>query len=205
MRTLEFFYDCSSPWTYLAFHRIEDVVARSGAKLVWRPILVGGVFNSVNDSVYESRKNPVMPKLRWYVKDLQDWANFYGIRIGQPPVFPVNSVKAMRGAIVAERHGLLPRWSRRVFETYWGDLADISQDDVLRPLAAEVGLDPDAFFKAIAEPSVKDQLRANTDELIARGGFGSPTMFVDGGDMYFGNDRLVLVEHALGRKDAPAA
>jgi 2-hydroxychromene-2-carboxylate isomerase len=204
MRTLEFFYDCSSPWTYLAFHRIEDVIARTGAKLVWRPILVGGVFNSVNDSVYEARKNPVMPKLRWYVKDLQDWASFYGIRIGQPPVFPVNSVKAMRGAIVAERHGLLPRWSRRVFETYWGDLADISQDDVLRPLVAEVGLDPDAFFKAIAEPSVKDQLRANTDELIARGGFGSPTMFIDGGDMYFGNDRLVLVEHALGRKDATA-
>jgi 2-hydroxychromene-2-carboxylate isomerase len=204
MRTLEFFYDCSSPWTYLAFHRIEDVIARTGAKLVWRPILVGGVFNSVNDSVYEARKNPVMPKLRWYVKDLQDWASFYGIRIGQPPVFPVNSVKAMRGAIVAERHGLLPRWSRRVFETYWGDLADISQDDVLRPLVAEVGLDPDAFFKSIAEPSVKDQLRANTDELIARGGFGSPTMFIDGGDMYFGNDRLVLVEHALGRKDATA-
>jgi 2-hydroxychromene-2-carboxylate isomerase len=204
MATLEFFYDCSSPWTYLAFTRIEDVVARTGATLVWRPILVGGVFNAVNDSVYESRKNPVMPKLRWYVKDLQDWASFYGIRIGQPPVFPVNSVKAMRGAIVAERHGLLPRWSQRVFETYWGDLADISSDEVLRPLAAEVGLDPDAFFTAIAEPAVKDQLRANTDELIARGGFGSPTMFIDGTDMYFGNDRLVLVEHALGRKHAPA-
>jgi 2-hydroxychromene-2-carboxylate isomerase len=204
MATLEFFYDCSSPWTYLAFTRIEDVVARTGATLVWRPILVGGVFNAVNDSVYESRKNPVMPKLRWYVKDLQDWASFYGIRIGQPPVFPVNSVKAMRGAIVAERHGLLPQWSRRVFETYWGDLADISSDDVLRPLAAEVGLDPATFFAAIAEPAVKDQLRTNTDELIARGGFGSPTMFIDGTDMYFGNDRLVLVEHALGRKHAPA-
>jgi 2-hydroxychromene-2-carboxylate isomerase len=197
MRTLEFFYDCSSPWTYLAFHRIEDVVAGAGARLVWRPILVGGVFNTVNDSVYESRKNPVMPKLRWYVKDLQDWANFYGLRIGQPPVFPVNSVKAMRGAIVAEQHGLLPQWSRRVFETYWGDLADISRDDVLRPLANEVGLDPDAFFAAIAEPAVKDELRRNTDELIARGGFGSPTMFIDGTDMYFGNDRLVLVAHAL--------
>jgi 2-hydroxychromene-2-carboxylate isomerase len=204
MATLEFFYDCSSPWTYLAFTRIEDVVARTGARLVWRPILVGGVFNAVNESVYESRKNPVMPKLRWYVKDLQDWASFYGIRIGQPPVFPVNSVKAMRGAIVAERHGLLPQWSRRVFETYWGDLADISSDDVLRPLAAEVGLDPATFFAAIAEPAVKDQLRTNTDELIARGGFGSPTMFIDGTDMYFGNDRLVLVEHALGRKHAPA-
>jgi 2-hydroxychromene-2-carboxylate isomerase len=199
MRTLEFFYDCSSPWTYLAFHRIEDVVARSGARLVWRPILVGGVFNAVNDSVYESRKNPVMPKLRWYVKDLQDWARLYGIRIGQPPVFPVSSVKAMRGAIVAHRHGLLPRWSRRVFERYWGDLADISQDEILRPLVVEMGLDPGAFFAAIGEQVVKDELRANTDELIARGGFGSPTMFVDGDDMYFGNDRLPLVEHALGR------
>ena len=212
MPTLEFFYDCSSPWTYLAFHRIEDVVAKAGAKLVWRPILVGGVFNAVNESVYEQRRNPVMPKLRWYVKDLQDWASFYGLRIGQPPVFPVNSVKAMRGALVAERHGLLPRWSRRVFETYWGDLRDISQDDVLRPIVEEIGLDPVDFFAAIAEPSVKDRLRANTDELIRRGGFGSPTMFIDNDDMYFGNDRLVLVEHALGRQrtanpadpDAPA-
>lgn len=199
MAVLEFFYDCSSPWTYLAFHRIEDVAGRAGASIVWRPILVGGVFNAVNDSVYESRRNPVMPKLRWYVKDLQDWASFYGLRIGQPPVFPVNSIKAMRGAIVAARHGLLERWSRRMFECYWGDLLDISQDEVLRPVVEEIGLDPATFFAAIAEPAVKDQLRANTDELIARGGFGSPTMFVDGDDMYFGNDRLVLVEHALAR------
>jgi 2-hydroxychromene-2-carboxylate isomerase len=199
MAVLEFFYDCSSPWTYLAFHRIEDVAARGGATLVWRPILVGGVFNKVNESVYEQRRNPVMPKLRWYVKDLQDWASFYGLRIGQPPVFPVNSVKAMRGALVAGRRGLLPRWSRLVFEAYWGDLRDVSQDDVLRELAARAGLDVEAFFAAIAEPAVKDELRANTDELIARGGFGSPTMFLDTDDMYFGNDRLPLVEHALGR------
>lgn len=204
MAVLEFFYDCSSPWTYLAFHRIEEVAARGGATLVWRPILVGGVFNKVNESVYEQRRNPVMPKLRWYVKDLQDWASFYGLRIGQPPVFPVNSVKAMRGAIVAERHGLLPRWSRLVFEAYWGDLRDISQDDVLRELAVRAGLDVDSFFTAIAEPAVKDQLRANTEELIARGGFGSPTMFLDTDDMYFGNDRLPLVEHAL-RRAATAA
>jgi 2-hydroxychromene-2-carboxylate isomerase len=202
MATLEFFYDCSSPWTYLAFHRIEEVVSAAGATLVWRPILVGGVFNAVNDSVYEQRKNPVMPKLRWYVKDLQDWASFYGVRIGQPPVFPVNSVKAMRGALVAEKHGLLARWSRRMFETYWGDLRDISQDDVLRPVVEEIGLDVAEFFAAIAEPSVKDRLRANTEELIARGGFGSPTMFIDTDDMYFGNDRLVLVEDALRRATA---
>lgn len=202
MPTLEFFYDCSSPWTYLAFTRIEEVAARGHATLVWRPILVGGVFNAVNDSVYESRRNPVMPKLRWYVKDLQDWASLYGIRIGQPPVFPVNSVKAMRIAIVLDRDGLLPRWSRRVFEAYWGELRDISQDDVLRSIASDVGLDGDALLAAAADPAVKDRLRANTDELIERGGFGSPTIFIDRDDMYFGNDRLPLVEHALARAAA---
>jgi 2-hydroxychromene-2-carboxylate isomerase len=199
MARLEFFYDCSSPWTYLAFHRIEDVCAEAGARLVWRPILVGGVFNTVNDSVYESRKNPVMPKLRWYVKDLQDWANLYGLKIGQPPVFPVNSVKAMRAALVLEPRGLLPTWSRRCFEAYWGELRDISQDSVLGDVARDVGIDAAQLFDEIAQPGVKEELRRNTDELIARGGFGSPTMFIDGDDMYFGNDRLPLVEHALRR------
>ena len=200
MTKLEFFYDCSSPWTYLAFHRIQEVAALGRTHLVWRPILVGGVFNAVNHSVYEQRTNPVFPKLRYAVKDLQDWARLYGLAIGQPPVFPVNSAKAMRGALVAEENGCISAYSRRVFETYWGDLRDISQDDVLAAIVAHVGLDPTSFFGKIASPPYKDRLRANTDELIERGGFGSPTMFVDGDDMYFGNDRLVLVADALQRK-----
>ena len=199
MARLEFFFDCSSPWTYLAFHKIEEVCAGAGATLVWKPILVGGVFNAVNDSVYESRKNPVVPKARYYAKDLRDWTRFYGLRIGQPPVFPVNSVKAMRGALFALDRGVLPRYARSVFEAYWGDLLDISQDEVLAPLAEAAGLSRGDFFAAIAKPEYKDRLRANTDELIARGGFGSPTMFVNGDDMYFGNDRLVLVSEALRR------
>ena len=84
MARLEFFFDCSSPWTYLAFHRIEEVVSEDGAELIFRPILVGGVFNSVNPSVYEARSAPVPAKLAYYAKDLADWANHYGIRIGMP-------------------------------------------------------------------------------------------------------------------------
>ena len=199
MARLEFFFDCSSPWTYLAFHKIEEVCAETRAELVWKPILVGGVFNTVNDSVYQQRANPVVPKARYYAKDLRDWTRFYGLRIGQPPVFPVNSVKAMRGALFALDRGVLPRYARSVFEAYWGDLKDISQDEVLAPLSEAAGLSRGDFFAAIAKPEYKDRLRANTDELIARGGFGSPTMFVDGGDMYFGNDRLELVRAALLR------
>ncbi len=85
---------------------IEEVAKRGNADLVWRPILVGGVFNAVNQSVYESRANPVKVKARYYKKDMQDWAHLYGLKIGDPgslAVFPVNSVKAMRGAFVAAR------------------------------------------------------------------------------------------------------
>ena len=197
-KKLEFFYDCSSPWTYLAFTKIEEVARRHNADLVWKPILVGGLFNTVNPSVYESRQKPVPVKAKYYVKDLQDWAKFYGIKIGNPSVFPVNSVKAMRGAFVAHEHGIISNYSRRVFESYWGDDRDISQDDVLRPIVREVELDEKEYFEKIAAPQYKEKLRANTDELIQRGGFGSPTMFVDG-SMFFGNDRLPLVEWELSK------
>lgn len=196
-KKLEFFYDCSSPWTYLAFTKIEDLAKRHNADLVWRPILVGGVFNAVNPSVYETRERPVKPKARYYAKDLQNWAHLYKLKIGQPTVFPVNSVKAMRGAFVAHEHGEISPYSRRVFESYWGEDRDVSKDEVLRDIVRAVGLDEDEYFRKIALPEYKEKLKNNTDELIQRGGFGSPTIFVDGDDMYFGNDRLVLVEHAL--------
>jgi 2-hydroxychromene-2-carboxylate isomerase len=200
MSRLEFFFDCSSPWTYLAFHKIEEVADEAGAALIWKPILVGGVFNAVNRGVYEARANPAPARAAYHGKDLADWARLYGLTIGWPKVFPVNSVKAMRGALVAQDAGVLPRYARAAFETYWGEGRDISQDDVLADVARRAGLEREAFFAGIAEPAIKDRLRANTDELISRGGFGSPTMFVDGHDMYFGNDRLVLVRAALANR-----
>lgn len=197
MARLEFFFDCSSPWTYLAFHKIEDVAREASAELVWKPILVGGVFNAVNRAVYEARASPVKARAAYYAKDLADWARRYGLEIGLPAVFPVNSVKAMRGACYALDRGVLPRYARAVFEAYWGALEDISQDAVIERIVRNVGLEPKEFFERIRSDEYRAKLRENTDELIARGGFGSPTMFVDGDDMYFGNDRLVLVGDAL--------
>ncbi len=197
MYTIEFFFDCSSPWTYLAFEGIQPIAEGSNVEVVWRPILVGGIFNSVNPSVYENRANPVPAKARYYGKDLQDWAAYAGIKIGQPPVFPVNSVKVMRGAFVAIEEGCLILYARRVFERYWGELADISQDEEVRVIAEAAGLDADEFFAKITDQSYKDRLKDNTEECMQRGGFGSPTMFLDGDDMYFGNDRLVLLRAKL--------
>ncbi len=199
MRTLEFFFDCSSPWTYLGFEQIQRSSEGKSIVIDWRPFLVGGVFNTVNPSVYASRENPVPAKARYYGKDLADWARYVGITIGSPPVFPVNSVKAMRGAFVAIENGLLIPFARRVFETYWGELLDISRDDVLAEIVKDVGIVPDEFFEKIVLDDYKKRLRDNTQELVDRGGFGSPTMFLDSDDMYFGNDRIPLIMAKLSR------
>lgn len=201
MARLEFFFDVSSPWTYLAFHNVQPLAAELGLELVWRPILVGGVFNAVNPSVYHSREHPVPAKVAYMAKDMRDWAQLAGLTIvWRPKVFPVNSVKAMRGCLWLEPQGQLVPFARACFEAYWGEDRDISQDEVLADLSGKLGIDRDAFFSGIADPAIKAQLKANTDELIARGGFGSPTMYLDGDDMYFGNDRLPLVRAALRRQ-----
>jgi 2-hydroxychromene-2-carboxylate isomerase len=197
---IEFFFDCSSPWTYLAFHNIQPLAAEFGAEIVWRPILVGGIFNTINPTVYQSRQTPVPEKARYTAKDLQDWARLAGLAIRMPPsVFPVNSVKAMRACLVLGPQGRLVPFARAVFEAYWGSDRDISQDAVLADICAGLGLDAAALFAEAGTEGVKAQLRANTDEVMARGGFGSPTIFVSGSDMYFGNDRLPLIRAALER------
>jgi 2-hydroxychromene-2-carboxylate isomerase len=198
---IEFFFDCSSPWTYLAFHNLQPIARELRVEVRWRPILVGGIFNSVNPSVYEFRTRGVPAKQLYQLKDLQDWARKAGLTIKFPPaVFPVNSVKAMRGCLLLEPEGRLVPFAAEAFAAYWTDGRDISQDEVLADLCARVGVEPQRFFEGIARPEIKAQLKANTDELIARGGFGSPTMFVGGDDMYFGNDRLELVRDAVRRR-----
>jgi 2-hydroxychromene-2-carboxylate isomerase len=198
---IEFFFDCSSPWTYLAFHNLQPLAREFGEDIRYRPILVGGIFNTINPSVYNSREKPVPAKQAYAKKDLGDWARVAGLRIKhRPTVFPVNSVKAMRGCILVEPDGKLVPLARATFEAYWGDDKDISKDEVLADICRKVGIDEARFFAGIAQQGIKDQLKANTDEVMARGGYGSPTIFVDKDDMYFGNDRMPLIRAALEHK-----
>ena len=200
MAVVEFFFDCSSPWTYLAFTRIQPVAARTGARIEWKPILVGGIFNAVNREVYERRANPDPRKARYSGKDLQDWARLTGLKIIMPPpVFPVRATLAMRCALAAQEEGKVVEFSRSCFQSYWSDIQDISQPEVLAAVCVAANLDADRILERAGAAEIKDRLRANTDDVIARGGFGSPTMFVNGTDMFFGNDRMELVEAALRR------
>lgn len=206
-RRLDFYFDCSSPWTYLAFHAVQPLAAELGAEIAWKPILVGGVFNAVNRSVYDSRANPNPRKQAYMQKDLADWARLYGLRIVFPPsVFPVNSVRCMRGALVALDQGRIVPFATAAFEAYWRDDRDIARDDVLADIAGKAGLAPASLLAAIESEACRSRLRANTDELIERGGFGSPTLFV-GQSMFFGNDRLPLVRAAweAGAEAGPEA
>jgi 2-hydroxychromene-2-carboxylate isomerase len=198
---IEMFFDCSSPWTYLAFHNIQPLAKQYNVPITYRPVLVGGIFNAVNPSVYNSRNDPVPAKQRYQAKDIQDWARSAGLRIKMPPtVFPVNAVKSMRGCILMDKEGKLLPFATACFEAYWGDDQDISKDEVLAKICERIGVDPQKFLAGIGQQAIKDELKANTDEVIARGGYGSPTMFVDKTDMYFGNDRLPLLREAVERK-----
>ena len=203
---IDFFFDCSSPWTYLAFRNIQPLAAEMREPINWRPVLVGGIFNSVNKGIYAAREDTNSPKNRYMLKDVLDSAREAGLSIVFPPkVFPVNSVKAMRGCLwIAQDIQAKDRYLDFVeatFAAYFSREEDISQDDVLAAICLKVGIDADAFLVGIASADVKEKLKANTQEAIRRGAFGSPTFFV-GEDMYFGNDRLPLVRSAVLRKRA---
>ena len=199
-RCAEFFFDLSSPWTRIAFANFREAVKGTDIAITWRPFLVGGVFNAVNESVYESRKDPDNPKFRLNFVWLREWARLAGLAMNFPSVHhPVQSVNAMRGCCALEQdQAALVRFSEAAFEAYFGDARNIDDPDVLEEIATACGLDGAALRVAASSEACKQRLRQNTQEAIDRGAFGSPTIFIDRTNMYFGNDQLPLVMQRLG-------
>ncbi len=196
---LELFFDCSSPWAYLGFTQAQPLAAELDLDLICRPVLVGGVFNAVNTSVYHTRQN-VPVKGAWVAKDLRDWSRATGLTINFPPaVFPVNSAKAMRACLLLKARGALIAFARAAFEAYWGRGEDISQEPVLAAICRSIDIDPGTVVPHLGDEALKVRLRSNVDELIARGGFGVPTFFLEDSDFYFGVDRLPMVRRAVER------
>lgn len=199
---VDFFFDLSSPWTCLAFHNLPGALERTGATAMYRPILVGGVFNAVNPAVYTAREQADNRRLQHSWKVLKDWAQLAGVPMNFPSQWhPAKSIAAMRFCCALEDdQAALIAFARAAFASYFGAQENLDDPDVLERVATEAGLDGAAIRTAAATDPVKARLRANTEEVIARGGYGSPTIFVDGDDMYFGNDQLPLVETALKRR-----
>ncbi len=202
MKTVEFYFDLSSPWTCLAFHNIQPIIKENDAEIIWKPFLVGGVFNAVNQDVYAARENPDNRKFVHSFRVLKDWAKLAGLPMNFPSEHhPVKSVHAMRLCCALEDdQAALHKFATAAFNAYYGDQRNLDDPEVLIAIANEVDLDGAALAARTQEQAIKDRLRANTEEAIARGAYGSPSIFVPFGEgerMYFGNDQLPLVNWAI--------
>ncbi len=200
--SIDFFFDLSSPWTRLAFHNIQPIIAETGAEIIWRPFLVGGVFNAVNQTVYAARENPNHIKFVHSFRVLKDWAELTGVAMNFPSEHhPVKSVHAMRLCCALEDdQAALYKFATAAFNAYYSDQRNLDDPEVLIAVANGVGLDGQELAAQTQKQAMKDRLRTNTEEAIARGAYGSPSIFIpyqDGERMYFGNDQLPLVKRVI--------
>ena len=191
-RTLEFYFDYGSPYSYLADTQVEAIAQRAGASLVRKPMLLGGVFKATgNHSPAE-----LPQKSAWSTFDMPMWARHYGVPFQRNPFFPVNTLALMRGAAAAQIDGTFERYHPAVFKAMWVEGRNLNDMKEVAAVLSAAGLDAEKFGARIQDQDVKDRLKATTEEAVARGVFGAPTCFVDK-MMFFGNDRLPFVELAL--------
>jgi 2-hydroxychromene-2-carboxylate isomerase len=190
---LTFYYDFSSPFSYLAATQIERIAAEAGARVRWRPILLGALFRQIGTpDVPLFEMSP--PKRTYFSRDLQHWAAYWGVPLRWPSRFPMRTVAPLRLALATEAAGGdIAAVSCAIFSAYWADDRDIADPAVL----AQFG-----DLAAIGTPAIKDALRASTDEAIAAGVFGVPSFLVRG-HLFWGQDRLALVARALAGWDPP--
>ncbi len=190
--TIEFFWDAASPYTYLAATQIEALASRTGARLEWKPFLLGKVFEATGNRMPAS----VPAKGKYLFGDVQLWARYYNVPFTFPKVFPINSLLPQRVACAAIGAGRGEDYAKAVMSAYWGEGRDISQPAEIEKICAALELDSAALLAQAAEPTAKGLLRANTEEAGRRGAFGAPTFFI-GEQMFWGNDRLPLMEASL--------
>lgn len=196
---VEYFFDTSCPWSYLALERLRDAALRTGARIVYRPVLVDDLLRRVNPESPADRTDPRPVRARYQAKDLADWARYCGLTLRRPEPWPLRAEWAQRGAVVAAASDQAFTYLIAMFAALFGANRRIDQRAVVEAVAAEAGLDPKAFAAGIDDGATLTQVAANGSDLLARGGFGTPTLLV-GDDLYFGNDRLPLVEAALARQ-----
>jgi len=200
MSELELFWDFSSPFAYLAATQITSLVERTGVRFVDRPVLLGGLFRAIGQ--VDVPLFQMSPAKQAHVRDdIHRWAEYYGVPFTFPSRFPVSSLKALRAYMALSQTTDDARvhasYRDRVFRAYWADDRDISDDAVL---AEALGDHAAAVMPRMAEAAVKEALHAATNLAVERGVFGVPTYVIDGTQLFWGQDRMILVERALSRR-----
>lgn len=193
-KQVEFFFDFGSPAAYLAWTQMPRLAAETGAEVVYRPFLLGGVFQAT------ANKSPmeVPAKGAYMVDDLQRFASRYGVPFQHNPHFPINTLTLMRGALGLQMRDpakLLP-YGDAVYRAIWVDQKNMNDPATVGGVLHAAGFDPQQLLALTADPEVKERLKTVTQEAVARGAFGAPTFFV-GDTLYWGQDRLDFVKEAL--------
>ena len=193
-KQVEFFFDFGSPTAYLAYTQLPRIAMECRAEIVWRPMLLGGVFKATGN------QSPVMIQAKgaWMFDDMARWARRYGVRLEKNPFFIINTLTVMRGAAGLQLrdpdHFL--KYVDVMYRAMWEKPVNLGDPAVVAATLKDAGFDAAAFAALVADPEVKQKLIADTEAAVQRGVFGAPTMFV-GKDMFFGQDRLEFVRDAL--------
>jgi len=191
---IEFWFDFSSPYSYLASERIDELAAKYGRKVKWRAVMIAAAFKVSGLPFLLT----VPLKGEYSKRDIERSARFLGLPYAFPSRFPVATLAAARGYYWLHRQdcGKAREFAHAVFRAYWVDDRDIGELPVVLEIADQLGIDRDAFTAAIATPEIKDRLRQETDAAIARGMFGVPYIMVDG-EPFWGADRLPQIDKWL--------
>lgn len=194
-KTVEFYWEVGSTNSYFALHLLRPVAERHGAAIDYIPINLGHVFRHNNYALMEEPQAKIANRIR----DLERWAEHYGLPFRFPTVFPIKTSRALRGAIAMRKWGREIAFIDAIFAAYWErDDASIQHYAGLRPIAASLGVDPDDFEAAAESDETRAALIAATDGALARGVFGAPTVIV-GGEIFWGKDRMDFVERELAK------
>ncbi|WP_165856909.1 2-hydroxychromene-2-carboxylate isomerase [Marinobacter sp. JSM 1782161] len=191
-QTIDVYFDVGSPASYLAWTQLPDLAARHGARINWRPILLGAVFQATGNQTPAA----IPAKGRYMSMDLQRFAQAYGVDFRFNPHFPVNTLMLMRGAVAYLDSPRLQDYLGAVFRALWVDGQNMGEPDVVADVLARAGFDPQEVLGKVEQPDIKKALKDITAHALERGVFGAPTLFL-GDAMYFGQDRLWQVEEAL--------
>lgn len=198
MKSFEWWFDFSCPYAYLSSTQVEALAARTGATLVAKPMLLGGIFRALDvpQNLFAA-EGP--EKTRHKANDLARYARLFGAEYTAPEGHPFRTVEALRAVLVT---GCPLPLIHRIYRAYWAEGRDIGDREVLSQLLTETGHDASDVFAKIDEQAVKDDLRQRTEQALERGVFGAPAFFV-GDELFWGQDRMDDVERALGGSPKP--
>jgi 2-hydroxychromene-2-carboxylate isomerase len=192
-KILDFYYDFGSPTAYLAHKRLQQLSEKYELQVVYKPILLGGVFKATGNTTPVA----VPPKGKYMLQhDLPRFARRYGVPLNVNPHFPINTLALMRGAVAAKRLDCLERYIDVVFDAVWVAGENMGDQEVITRVLRDNGLNAEALMELTQDPEVKAELARSTEEAVERGAFGAPTMYLDA-EMYFGQDRLDFIEEVL--------